>query len=733
MTGGLWYNPDFRNSADWVSVSDNWESLSIACIKFDPNTPQTLYVGTGESYTSVHIYRESSSSGAGIYKSSDGGNSWSLLSSTSEFDYINDIEIRSENGVSVIYAAVASGIYQGNIFSSSPSDGLYRSVDGGNSWDQVLPNIEGESVPYAISDIELSADGTIYLGTMRNLAHKGGGRILSSTDGTNWQLENDLYAENVVEEGATSFGLSVIPGRVRLSAGPNTLYAALTSGWLNSFSQIRDHPFFTRLMVKRSGQWEALEGPGTNWASIPWHALAIEVDPNNENRLVLGGLDAYTLSDASSNGSLGWIRASDWTSMYHFSDYTRNLFYGGIDQELSDSIINHFVHADVHSVEFGSSSDEVLISNDGGVHFSENLTRNFVLPNGEGLNDFASFRHINNSFATTQYYTVALHPSAGNNEILAGSQDNSTHTTENGSITYANMIGGGDGAYCFFDSDDLNLRITSSQLGNYNFWVDGDDEYFYGVGGGTFINPSDYDDRSNLIYSNVSGDGGFEALLTGLQGRFLDTLAILNVNKFLNKDDLGLDTLSYIKLGTNTTTSFSSLKVSPHSNELNATLFLGNQLGDVYRINGLPYNPSAVKIDNDQLPVGYVSSVDVGDSNNDILVTLSNYGVESIWYTADGGNNWENIERNLPDVPVRHGIFNPLDDQKIMIATEVGIWGLENIMDASSEWVSYNSGFPNVRVDMIAARGEDSVIVAATHGRGLFIGKFNQGSPIEDP
>ena len=262
--------------------------------------------------------------------------------------------------------------------------------------------------------------------------------------------------------------------------------------------------------------------------------------------------------------------------------------------------------------------------------------------------------------------------------------------------------------------------------------MDGE-EYYYGVGGGTFINPADYDERSNLLYSNLAVDGGFEALYESLRGRYLDSIAILNVNKFLGDDQTGLDTLSYIRLGTNSTTSFSALKVSPHGNEFNVTLFVGNQLGDVYRIDGMPFRPNATKIDRDALPVGYISSIDIGDSNNDLLVTFSNYGVESVWYSGDGGNSWESLERNLPDIPVRDGRFNPLDDQKIILATEAGIWGIENIMDEAAEWVSYNEGIPNVRVDMIDLRGSDSVIVAATHGRGLFLGKFQQGELIDDP
>ncbi|MEO9872385.1 T9SS type A sorting domain-containing protein [Ekhidna sp.] len=724
VTGGLWYNPDFRNNAKWVPVSDDWETLSISSITYDPNNSNIFYVGTGESFTSVNIYRESTSSGVGIYKTTDGGATWSLLPSTSAFQYVNDIVVRDEDGTSVIYAGVASGLYQGNVFGSSPSDGLYRSEDGGNSWTQVLPNINGSSVPYTVSDIELTPTGDLYVGTMRNLEVKGGGMMLFSSNGTDWEVE-DRYATSIEQEGV-DLELDVIPGRVRFASSGSMVYAVGTAGLLNDFDQIRDFGFFTRIMLKDgSGEWQDLAGPSSSWASIPWHALAMGVDPNDDNRLVVGGLNVHALSNAREAGSLSWVGLSDWSSMYYFSDYLIPFF--GL-QDI-DSVKNHFVHADVHSLVFAGSSNELIASTDGGVQYTSDLSKGFVTLEGERLDSYPTFGHINNSLATTQYYTIALHPNLGNSEVLAGSQDNSTHTSETGAITYGSMIGGGDGAYCFFDSDDSDLRITSSQVGNYNFFV-GDDAYFYGVGGGTFINPADYDDRSNLIYSNLAVDGGFEALSTGLKGRYLDSLAILNVNPFLNKDDLGLDTLTYVKLGTNSTTSFSAVKVSPHDTELDATVVLGNQLGDVFFVKGLPYSPSSTKIDNDQLPVGYISSIDIGETNEELVVSFSNYGVTSVWYTSDGGETWKNIERNLPDIPVRDAKFNPLNRDKVIIATEIGIWGLESIEDEEEQWQAYNDGLPNVRVDMFQLRASDKTIALATHGRGVFLGKFDQGEDV---
>lgn len=724
VTGGLWFTPDFRNNASWIPVSDDWENMSIACITYDPNNTNTFYVGTGESFTSVNIYRESTSVGAGIYKSTNGGNTWILLPSTSGFDYVNDIVVRDEDGTSVIYAGVASGQYQGNVFGSNPSDGLYRSDDGGETWTQVLPTIPDSSVPYAVADIELTEGNELYVGTMRNLELKGGGVILNSSDGLNWSVE-DRFATSIVEE-ASLYGFAAIPGRVKITSEDDMIYAVATAGELNSFNQIRDIGFFTRLMYYTEGAWADLDGPTSNWASIPWHALAIDVDPNNPERLSIGGLDTYTLSNALSGGSLSWAHISDWSSMYYFSDYL--IPYYGLTN--LDSIKNHFVHADIHHLEFVSgSSDEFLASTDGGIQYSADFSKSFGTLSDDRLSSYPIFYPINNSLATTQYYTVALHPDKGNMQILAGSQDNSTHTSENGNISYSDMIGGGDGAFCFFDRDDPGLRITSSQSNAYNIWI-GSTGKFYGLNSGTFINPAAYDDRSNLLYVNMAVDGGFEALNVSLEGRYLDTLGIINVNDALGRDMLGLQVYNTIKLGTNSTVAFSALKVSPYDDELNATIILGNQLGDVYKVEGLPYSPVATKIDDDQLPVGYISGVDIGRTNDEILISFSNYGVTSIWYTNDGGESWQNIERDLPDIPVRDAKFNPYDRDKVIIATEMGIWGLESIIESEQGWKSYNQGLPNVRVDMLQVRKSDSTVALATHGRGAFIGKFDQGSVV---
>ncbi|MDN5205472.1 T9SS type A sorting domain-containing protein [Fulvivirgaceae bacterium BMA10] len=720
VTGGLWKNTDFRNNASWQLV-EGFENTSISCMVSDPQNTMTFYMGSGESQTAILNYRESSSIGNGIWKSEDAGVSWERLPSSQNFRYINDIVIRIEDNVSVVYAAVASGFYKSGIFNSTPSDGLYRSEDGGASWEQVLPNIPNETEPYMVSDIELTANNKLFVGTMRNLENKGGGTILSSTDGTNWEIY-----DGYVQEVNFDLGSSWYPGRVVLKSAPGNgghVYAIFMSGIFNQYGQLRDYR--TELKQTINGtDWTSITLP-EGWSNIPWHAAALAVDPNNENKLVIGALDLYALPNTAKESitSLDWIRLSAWSAMY-----ARNISDISIAEQ--DSIMNHYVHADIHNIQFlDNSSDEVLITTDGGTFYSNNMSRSNVFdPELGTLEQYPSFITVNQLLNTTQYYTVALDPTTGSKGVVGGTQDNGSLISDESITCLEDMVSGGDGAFCFWDEDNPELKITSVYGNRYYLHLN-DNRHFAGVLSGNFINPADYDARNNLIYANMAA-GPQGGLFGSVYNRYFDSLLIINVNKFLGTTKSTLDTLSYIKLNCTSTEPFSAVKISPN-NEDKTTVFLGTPLGRLYKAEGLPSSVVSSRIDNSQLPVGYISSIDVGSNDNIILVTISNYGSESVWLTRNGGRIWKNIERDLPDIPVRWGIFNPYDDQKIMIATEMGIWGLENTADENESWQEYNSGLPKMRVDMIKVRKADSTIVAATHGRGIFLGKFNQGEITE--
>src|SRR5690606_21723681 len=105
-----------------------------------------------------------------------------------------------------------------------------------------------------------------------------------------------------------------------------------------------------------------------------------------------------------------------------------------------------------------------------------------------------------------------------------------------------------------------------------------------------------------------------------------------------------------------------------------------------------------------------------------ILVTRSNYGIQNVHVTSDGGKNWTNCDGNLPDMPVRAGIFNPRDPNQAMIATEAGVWTTAFLDGANTTWIPpvAGRGIPITRTDDLEIRYSDYVVLAGTHGRGLW-------------
>ncbi len=681
VTGGLWYREDIKGDDTWQRVDDFWPSLAVSCIAYDPNDPAVFYVGTGEGQTAVHIYRESSGRGSGIWKSSNKGKNWELLASTEDFEYVTDIAVRNESGKSVIYAGVASGIYKGETHTSKPHDGLYRSDDAGGSWTQVLPDIPGENTPYTPAHIEITSAGRLFIGCMRNVFQKGGGRILRSDNGTEWTVM-DYYVPLI--EART---VNNIPGRVILASAPsdsNRLYAILAGGAADP----RNGFIYSRgvMIIKSSDageSWQQIPMPPPyegeaegQWSFLAWHALCAAVQPDNPDVVWIGGLDLYRSDD----GGWSWYQKTLWWNFgkWYVPEYPV------------------YVHADQHSLVYKpGSSSELLNSNDGGVFLATN-----------SRDPAPTFKEINQGYNTLQYYSCALHPHAGERYFLGGCQDNGTFRTTNEPTSKNVSVSYGDGAICFIDENEPNIQISCSQFNYYYYSTDGNHSKTYNFNfiGGTFINPVDYDDGDNILYANAMD----------FEGRYRDSIFRINL---LNDSVLSPD---LVPARTGSTLPFSAIHVVPGKVEGNTRVLAGSQSGRLFRLDNAQSDINSVEIGSMDFPVAYISCIQTGSSGNQILVTFSNYGVKHVWETLDGGEKWKDMSGNLPDIPVRWAIYTPGVPGSVMLATELGIWYTMDIGLDPVEWVQADN-FPNVRVDMLSPRKSDGHILAATHGRGLFL------------
>lgn len=625
VAGGLWRTTDITQSApNWAPVDEFFDNLAITTLAYDPSNTQIFYFGTGEGYYNGDAVR-----GLGIWKTTNGGTTWNQLPATNNSTYFYIQRI----------AVTASG----TVLAATRSGGIRRSVDGGASWTKVLGN--GMGITGANSnvawDVRVAANGDIY----------------ASLDGSLHKSTND---------GATfgaALNIGVPADRIDIAVAPgdaNYLYALVENG--NQVQAILRSTNAGATFQSRNEPNDDDPGIGANDFSRgqAWYDLSIAVDPNNRDRLFVGGVDLF----GSVDGGNSWTQIAHW--------------YGGFGHQ--------YVHADQHQVLFEpGNSDVVYFTNDGGVYRSENATN--AVPTIEFKSD---------NYNVTQFYACAIHPGAQIDYFLAGAQDNGTQQFTTGGMNATVEATGGDGAFTHIDQNQPQYQFTSYVYNNFRRSNNGGASFVNVNAGnsGRFINPSDFDDDANIMYS------------------------ARNNNQFLrwNNPHTGnsFTTENMAVFGG----QVSAVKVSPNTAN---RVFFGTSNGNIIRVNDAATSPLGTRIESGSMPNAYVSSITVETGNdNHLIVTFSNYGVNSIWETLDGGTNWTSIEGNLPDMPIRDVLLNPSDNRQAIIATQLGVWSTDLINGGSTNWGPSNSGLANVRVDQFKMRSSDNLVIAATHGRGLF-------------
>jgi hypothetical protein len=598
--------------------------------------------------------------------------------------HINDVMVRDNLGTSEIYVAAGDTYYSAAnaaTYLGGPAFGLYKSVDGGTSWTEVnLPLTSGGN-KHCPNDIEIGSDGKIWVSTTRSVVYgDGGGQVFSSTDGTTFTLKHSVVGYTSGNNGTGGEGARV---EIEISeTNPNTIYV------LSELNGVTPGPTSIEIEVKLEKTTNGfLTAPAT--LALPagnetrettygftgqqaFYDLMIESDPTNDNILYVGGIDLYR----SANGGSTWATISNWTTN---------------------------VHSDQHAMAFKpGSSNTGIFGNDGGVYFTSSLsTANSATSRNKGFN-------------VTQFYSVGVAPTGATGGNLsgdyfaAGAQDNGTQYFA-GVGAGANLSvrsQGGDGAYTLFDqgadkyyisnyvyNGSINYRTTSGTTRSINN---------ESASNGAFIAPMALDSNLDILYSDYSNSTPtyqirrYTNLKFGTVGKTILTNALL-------------------------TASPTALTVSPFT-AASTKLFVGTRNGKLLRVT----NANAVATWTDITGpafVGSISDVEFGQSENEIFVTMHNYNVVSVWYTSNGGSTWQNKEGNLPDLPVKCILQNPLNTNEVIVGTELGVWYTNTFNTASPIWNQSYNGMSNVKVVDMDLRN-DNTVFAATYGRGIFSGTF---------
>ena len=510
------------------------------------------------------------------------------------------------------------------------------------------------------NDIEIGADNAVWVATTNNSFGDEAGEIFSSTDGTTFVLKHKVSDGLRTQIAVSRTNASLLYVLVGTSSAPVEIIYT-------------DDAFATTTSVSLPN--DADNGiPADDFTrGQAFYDLMIEVDPNNDNVAYVGGIDLFKTTDSGGT----WEQISKWSN-------NNNLASLNVSQ----------VHADQHALTFlNNSSSIMMFSNDGGVYYS----------NDAGANITSRSKNYN----TLQFYKGAIGQEVGANEkLLAGAQDNGSQLINNASagINSANKVTGGDGAYCFIDKDN-EYMITSYVYNNFYYLNYATGAQVYSIdsdsNSGDFINPSALDSNTNNLYTNGSSGTTYQI------NRY--SLASTSATKYILSDAL-LDAAP---------TVFKPLA----STFFHKNVMVGTENGKLFTIKFNDSSATWTEITGANF-VGSISSIALGDTEQEIYITFYNYGVSSVFYSSNGGASWQDKEGDFPDISIRAIMANPLNSNEVIIGTDLGVWGTDNFSDASPNWMQAYNGMKDVPVHSFDLRTADNTVLAATHGRGLFTGQF---------
>jgi photosystem II stability/assembly factor-like uncharacterized protein len=582
--------------------------------------------------------------------------------------------VQDPNNSNILYFGTGEG--WGNI-DAVRGLGVWTSTDGGSNWTQMSP-INPAGSPN-VNKLLFDANGNLLAATTNGLRRYdpindtwpfilGNGLFANSNFITDIELaaNGDLYAATFADGiyrstnngnvwNPVNTGLPAANfGRIELACAPGNaaiVYAILA----DTTSANSGNCLSVHRTTNNGGNWVSRSCPG-NFGGQAWYDLILAVDPNDSNRLWAGGVGISVSPDGGTS----------WTPL------------GGI-------------HPDHHAiVYYPGDSDQILFGNDGGVYKSY-----------DGSVAMPSFTDKNTGYNVTQFYAVGLHPDAGSNYMLGGTQDNATPKFQNAGVNATTcVLCCCDGGWAFIDEDDPSIQIASTQNGSFSLSTDGGGSFGNNIVPGDnnrlFITPAEYDDAANVFYhSDTPGRLGRVVDIGGANTASSDSLPALG--------------------GRTITTLIKSPSVANR-------LYVGTTNGNLFQIDNAHLNGGTTVNPLNGPGGGWMSSIAVDQNDeNHILLTMSNYGVISVWETPDAGLTWNAVEGDLPDIPVRWAIFHPFDSDQAILATELGVWTTDDLDNGDTEWYPTNAfGFANVRVDMIQYRSSDNLVVLATHGRGMY-------------
>lgn len=667
-SGGIFKTTD--GGVSWTPIFDRQSTISVGDIALEPGNPDVIWAGTGESNA-----RNSVSFGDGVYKSTDGGKTWKNMG-LKETNTISKIVVNPKNPDNVYVAAV------GRLWGQNEERGVFMTTDGGKTWAKTL-YIDNQ---HGVSDLEIDPvnPNILYAGVWRferkpwtftSGSEKGG--VFRSTDGgRTW---------NKIDKG-----LPKMIGRIGLAvaaSNPNVVYAIMEAKEGTLYRS--DNKGETFQLVNRQ---QNLVGRG-------FYYTTVRVDPTDENKV-------YAVA----------------SPLFKSLDGGRNF------QRIAPN-----VHIDYHAFWIDPKNPKRMWNGqDGGVAVSHDEAK--------------SWEYINN-FAAGQFYQVYADNTAPFYNLSGGLQDNGSWVGPSRNREPAGilnddwrMVSFGDGFYTIQHPDNPELFLSESQGGNVVRTDMKNREQqlvipYLGVGGAAGNDKFRFNWNAPLIQSPhdkntvyLAGNAVFKSTDFGLNWTQISPDLTTN-NKERLKDAGGPI------FPENTSAEYFCTIISLAESPIQSgMIWSGSDDGFLQMTTDGGKNWTNISKNVPNIPAdSSVSHVETSRVNaNTAYVSYDRHKFDDykpyIFKTTDAGKSFTNISGNLPaNAYVWVVREDPKNPNLLYAGTEIGLYAS---WDNGKNWLELNmKNFPRVAVHDILVHPRDNDIILATHGRSLWV--FDDATAVQ--
>ncbi|MBP7777295.1 MAG: cadherin-like domain-containing protein [Acidobacteria bacterium] len=688
VAGGVWKSIDA--GASWTPLSDLMANIAVVSLAFDPANANTIYAGTGEG-----VFNGDAIRGAGIFRSTNAGTTWSQLPSTntSDFHYVNSLVVSPRNSMRM-FAATRTGIF--------------RSINGGSSWSSLVSAtavngctqiaMQNTGAGFVFASCGNFAQGTVYRALDDDVSTLSSVLSLSAMGRSSIAIAPSNPAVVYVmaaRTGTAGLGAHSLHG----------IYRSAANGDSGSFTTQVDGAAVPATLQQKLNRLQLTNpvialltecGFGTSsFSNQGWYDNVIAVDPMDANVVWAGGIDLFRSDD----GGLNWGAAGYWW------------FDKGIDPQ--------YHHADQHGIVFhpsynGTSNKVMFSASDGGVERIDDARApvNTTLAQicGSPVAGSPTWVDRNSGYTTTQFYDGAVYPDG--QTYFGGLQDNGTQRGTSASTNWTTLAGG-DGGYAAVDTlgdvnaanDVLFLENTGNSLKKST------------NGGATFTDANAGITGSGFLFIApfAMNDGTRQQLWTGGYDIWRTTNQAVAWSR---------------ATGVNGTCGAGSISaIATHPLDGNRVL-IGMSDGCYH------YNHAALSAPNTgnwlgggfigtgtRQGLGLISSMAWDPQNLNIAYTaISAFGVTNLLKSIDGGVTWAPSVGTgpsaLPQIPVLSVVVNPDVPQKVYVGTDLGVF---TSIDGGASWLVENTGFANVPVEALKmSEAAPRRLYAFTHGRGAW-------------